>query len=134
MNYDNLLDDLYANLPKNKVSGERFEIPSANTLVQGNKTIIKNFDFICQRLRREARIFTKYLSRELAVPGNIAGKELILQGKFSNRAINEKINAYCKAQVLCSECGKPDTHLENQGRNVYVLVCEACGARRPVRI
>jgi translation initiation factor 2 subunit 2 len=134
MNYEELLDDLYENLPKKKDSGERFEIPLANTFIQGNKTIIRNFDFICQRLRREPRVFAKYLSRELAVPGNVSGKQFVLQSKFSNRVINEKINAYCKAQVLCRECGKPDTHLESQGRNVYALVCEACGARRPVRV
>lgn len=134
MNYDKLLDDLHNNLPKKKSTGERFEVPFANTLIQGNKTIIKNFDFICQRLRREPKGFTKYLTRELAVPGTVSGKELILQGKFSNKAINNKINAYCKAQVLCSECGKPDTHLENSGRNTYVMICEACGARKPVRI
>jgi translation initiation factor 2 subunit 2 len=34
--------------------------------------------------------------------------------------------------VLCRECGKPDTRLERVER-VYVIRCEACGARASVR-
>lgn len=132
--YGKMLDEVYANLPKTKGSGERFECPVAESFVQGNKTIIKNFDFVCQTLRRDPRDLAKYLFKELAVPGTIGGgKQLVLQGRFYNKAINERIVSYCKERVLCDECGKPDTHVEAVERNVQLIVCEACGARKPVR-
>ena len=33
--------------------------------------------------------------------------------------------------VICSECKRPDTHLAKDGR-LTLLICEACGAQRPV--
>jgi len=132
--YEALLDEAYAALPKRKELGERFEVPVAQILIQGNKTIIKNFDFICQRLRRTPRQFSKFLFNELAVPGSIAGKKLVLQGKFGERLVNDKINSYVDQCVVCNECKRPDTRLEEQSRGVTILVCEACGARKPVRV
>jgi translation initiation factor 2 subunit 2 len=40
---------------------------------------------------------------------------------------------YTETFVLCSECGKPDTRINKEGR-VLVLECEACGAHRPVNV
>lgn len=132
--YEQLLDGAYAALPERKSTGERFEMPRATVFIQGSKTIIKNFDFVCQRLRRTPRQLSKYLFNELAVPGSLAGKELVLQGKFNEYRVNDMILAYFNACVVCSECKRPDTRLEEQGRGVTLLVCEACGARKPVRV
>ncbi|MFA6049157.1 MAG: translation initiation factor IF-2 subunit beta [Candidatus Micrarchaeia archaeon] len=132
-NYSSLLDRAFANLPKRSSSGERFECPVADLFVEGNKTTIRNFDFICSRLRREPPAVAKYLFKELAVPGSIAGGKLVLQGKFMPRVVNDRIQTYCQTSVICKQCGKPDTHLEDVDRHVKILVCEACGAKNPVR-
>jgi translation initiation factor 2 subunit 2 len=131
--YENLLADLYKGLPEKKSSGERFEMPVAEVLPQGPKTILRNFDDICQKLRRTPEEFAKYLSRELAAPATREAGRLVLQGKFSQRQLNEKIQNYVNTRVLCKECGRPDTRIETMERGLQQLVCEACGARSPVR-
>lgn len=135
-NYDQLLDNLYAKLPKKNLStGERFECPVVEVLNQGNNTIVKNFDGTCAKLRRTPQEVAKYLFKELAVPGEAQqGGRLLLHGKFRDRQVNEKLSHYCKTRVICSQCGKPDTHLEATGdRHVRILKCEACGAANNVR-
>ncbi len=148
--YEKLLEKAYAGIPARKasaagaaggvgsvggvsVAGERFEAPVADVFVQGNKTIIRNYGFVCERLRRKPEELAKYLSKELAAPAVIegGGEQLVLQTKLSARVINEKLSFYIKNAVLCGECGKPDTHVELLQR-VRVLVCEACGARKPI--
>jgi translation initiation factor 2 subunit 2 len=133
--YEKLLEKAYSSIPASKMAGgERFEAPVADAFIQGNKTIIRNYGFICSRLRRKPEEIAKYLSKELAAPAvtESNGEQLVLQTKLSNRIINEKLSFYIQNAVLCNECGKPDTHIDLiQG--VRVLICEACGARKPIR-
>ncbi|MBI5036856.1 translation initiation factor IF-2 subunit beta [Candidatus Micrarchaeota archaeon] len=133
MEYNQLLDNLYEKLPKKTSSGERFEKPIADTFFQGTKTIIRNFDEICRTIRRKPEEFAKYLFKELATPGSIEGARLTLQTKVYPKLLNEKISNYVDQSVICNECGKPDTHVE-YGQPVNTLICEACGARRPIRL
>ena len=132
--YEQLLDRTYSLIPEKAATAERFEIPIADSFTQGNKTIIKNFDFIAETLRRDREYLVKFLSRELAVPASLEGKRLVLAGRFNGRVINERIAAFTNAYVLCKECKKPDTKLVDVGRGVKTLVCEACGARSPVKM
>jgi len=132
--YENLLDHAYSEVPEKISSGERFECPIAQVFVEGNKSFVRNYDFVCERLRRKPDELAKYLFKELAVPGVVEGGRLVLQGKFSAKQINDRIQSYCENQVICKECGKPDTRLESAGgRNLRTMICEACGARSPVR-
>lgn len=128
MKYEELLDKAYTQLPEIKVSTERFEIPKAQSLIQGNKTIISNFTKIAQTFRRESDHLQKYLLRELATPGNLDGPRLILNRKISSVLINQKIEQYAYDFVICKECGKPDTILKKEDRFTYVK-CQACGAK-----
>ncbi|MGB9576966.1 MAG: translation initiation factor IF-2 subunit beta [Candidatus Micrarchaeia archaeon] len=131
--YEELLDNIYRSVTK-KDSGERFECPVAETMVQGNKTFVKNFEAVCAKLRRSPAELSKYLFRELAVPGEVEGGRLVLNGKFSFKQVNDKIQDYCGLAVICRECGKPDTHIEVMPESgIRVLVCEACGAKHPIR-
>ena len=50
MEYDELLKRAYENLPKKTLEHERFEVPQADVLIQGNKTVIRNFTSICEKL------------------------------------------------------------------------------------
>ncbi len=133
LSYEKLLDGLYEKLPKKKAGGERFEIPVADAVIIGVKTTVRNFDSICVKLRRKPDELAKYLSKELAVPAVFEGPRLVLQGKFAQRAIQERLNSYVRERVLCKECGKPDTNLVQVDRNVWSLKCEACGAKSTVR-
>jgi translation initiation factor 2 subunit 2 len=133
MEYDKLLERAYSLLPDKAGSGVRFEMPVVESLTQGNKTIIKNFDEIVQKLRRTPEELMKYLSRELAVPMNREGAGLVLQGKFYDRVLNDKLKRYVESYVICKECKKADTKIVEVERGVKVIVCEACGARFSVR-
>jgi translation initiation factor 2 subunit 2 len=134
LSYEQLLDRAYSRIPEKTSTGERFEIPVVDSFTQGTKTIIRNFDFIAETLRRDKAHLVKYLSKELAVPAEAEGKRLILSGRFNERVLNDRISAFTNAYVLCKECKKPDTKLIDAGRGIKTLVCEACGARSPVRM
>jgi translation initiation factor 2 subunit 2 len=129
-NYSELLKQAYEKVKPVKAI-ERFEIPKAEGHVEGNRTIIENFSSLCSYLRRDCGHIIKFLSRELATPAKIRGKELILNRKILFERINEKIKVYVEEFVLCKECGKPDTELIRQDRLLFIH-CLACGAKRSV--
>ena len=132
--YDQLLDNLYANLPERTVgTGERFEIPKFEYFTEGMKTIIKNFIATCEKIRRDKSMVTKFLSKELAVPAEEQGDRLILQRKITGDIINKKLEEFVVRFVICKECKKPDTHIQELGHGLKQLICEACGARNAIR-
>jgi len=129
MDYMKLLkraNDLKSN---NVGKSERFEIPKANIIYSGNKTIITNFAKISSLLRREKKHIAKYMFKELAAPGNINGNELIILSKISRNILQKKLESYAKEYVICPQCGKPDTKIIKEGKITY-LKCEACGAKK----
>ena len=131
--YEKLLARARAALPEKTSAFERFETPMIESFIQGSKTIIKNFDAILQKIRRPAPMLEKFFSKELAVPATIQGGKLILNGKFYDRNLRDKLQAFVDAAVICKECKRPDTKItEREG--IKTLVCEACGARAPVKI
>ena len=132
MDYEELLDKGIKELPEEVTSGERFEMPKAKGHIEGNKTIIVNFAQIADNLRRDSEHLLKFLLRELAAPGNLDDKRLILGRKISAGQINEKIELYAKTFVLCKECGKPDTQMYKEGK-MNMLKCTACGARHIIK-
>lgn len=131
--YKKLLNKAMERMPKKELSSNRFKLPDANSEVQGNKTILKNFREISTVLRRSGTHLSKYLFKELATPGNMQGDMLILQTKVSNENLKSKIKKYVDEFVYCKVCGQPDTKLVKEDRILF-MVCEACGARQPCRI
>ena len=61
-NYEQLLDDVYSNLPEKTTSTERFEIPKFEYFTEGNKTIIRNFKVVVEKIRRDPAQLIKYLT------------------------------------------------------------------------
>ncbi len=129
--YNKLLDKLYREVKVVEMS-ERFEIPKVSGHVEGNKTIIDNFQEILGILRRPQEHLVKFLSRELAALATIDGPRLVFNRKLLSSRINEKIEEYAKEFVICKECGKPDTELIKEKGFVF-LHCLACGAKHSVR-
>ena len=132
MQYEELLDKAYEKLPKSQEASQRLEIPTPEILIQGNQTIIKNFNQICQALRREPKHVFKYLTKELASPGTFDSQRATFQTKISQSIIKDKIDNYVKEYVYCKECKRPDTKLIKEGR-ITIMKCEACGAKSAVR-
>ncbi len=110
----------------------RFEIPTASVYTEKRQTTIKNFTDIAKKLRREVSEMSKFMFKELAMPGNMRGNDLILQGKAHSSLVNQRIKEYAKEFVLCKECGKPDTSIQKIDNYMFIK-CEACGAKRPAR-
>ena len=129
--YKELLDKLYKEV-KVIENVERFEIPKAQGMVEGSKTIIQNFSQICSTLRRKPEHLAKFLSRELASQVLIEKERLILNRKLSFGMINDKIEKYVGEFVICPECKKPDTELIKEEKFLF-LHCLACGAKHSVR-
>lgn len=132
MEYLKLLKEAKEKLPDIQTTGSRFEIPIVRGHVQGNKTIITNFQQIVDKLGRPKEQLLKFLQRELATPAVLEDQRLILGRKIPSGLINKKIDLYCKDFVVCKECGKPDTKILKEDR-VMFLKCSACGAKHPIK-
>jgi translation initiation factor 2 subunit 2 len=129
--YQALLQRARANLPDVKVSSERFQVPEPDVMTDGKNTVIRNFQEIAQVLRREPEHVIGYLARELGCPGVLDLPRGVLKSRIPKEAIQQRISEYVEKYVICSECKRPDTHLSKEGR-LTLLICEACGAQRPV--
>ncbi|MBN3037043.1 MAG: translation initiation factor IF-2 subunit beta [Candidatus Diapherotrites archaeon] len=131
--YEELLDNLYTQLPEKLKEKTRFKMPEFRSMIQGKQTIVQNFVDVAEDLRRDPKHLMKFITKETAAPCNIDGKRLIMKGRIRDRVLNDRLEAYAKEYVLCGECGKPDTTLVTQ-EGVTYLKCEACGGRRPVSL
>jgi len=132
MEYEKLLKRARERLPESVYEKERFEIPKVRGHIEGNKTIISNFNQISNILRRPADHLLKFILRELATPGDIRRGLLFLGSKVAASRINEKIRQYAHTFVLCPDCGKPDTEITREG-DFSFLKCSACGSKHPVK-
>jgi translation initiation factor 2 subunit 2 len=129
--YDALLARAKEMLPPVQVGGERFQVPEPDPMTDGKNTVIRNFQDICTVLRREPAQVMGYLARELGCPGVLDLPRGFLKSRISKEQLNQRIRDYTEKYVICSECKRPDTHLSKDGR-LTLLICEACGAQRPV--
>ena len=133
MNYDELLDRAYARLPTLSVEKSDFVVPTADSLIQGSKTMLKNIDQIADKARRSKEDIAKYLTKELAAPISLSGTSLEINAKVNAQSLNQKIKSYFDSYVICKECHKPDTHFVGRERGYVTIVCEACGARYTIK-
>ena len=131
--YFALLDRAKEKLPEVAESHDRFTVPEVDVIQEGKITVVRNFLDITDVLRRDNDHVLQFLLRELGTPGNIEGRRVVLKSKISPAAIQDKIQTYTDTFVICSECGRPDTKLNKDGRTL-ILECEACGAHRPVNV
>jgi translation initiation factor 2 subunit 2 len=95
--YESLLDRARDSVPEDafKRSGERFQVPNAQIIVQGNRSIWQNFQEIITILNRPGKEVLKYVSGQLATAGNIEGGGALFQGKFSSEGGSEHIDSTC---------------------------------------
>ncbi len=133
MNYEELLAKAKEQLPEIAQGSQRFEIPKVKGHIQGNNTIISNFNIITEKLDRPNTHIAKYLSKQLAAKAHIQKEQfLVFNTKIAASKINEKIQSYADRYVLCPSCKKPETKIERKGL-VLVLCCKACGAENTIQ-
>ena len=74
--YEEMLNDAYKKIKAPEGNGERFEIPKAQGLFEGKKTIVTNFLHMASYIRRNPEHFEKFLLKQLASSGQIEGDRL----------------------------------------------------------
>jgi translation initiation factor 2 subunit 2 len=129
--YEELLDQAKENLPEDIVEASRFNIPKVRGHIEGNKTIISNFNEIADTLGRKQKHLLKYVLKEVGAPGEVVKNRVIIGTKIAASRVNEAIKGYAEDFVFCRECGKPESKLSKEG-SVTILKCQACGAQYPV--
>jgi len=133
LDYDALLERAKDKLPQKLESHDRFQVPEPDVMIEGKTTVIRNFGDIADVLRREPDHILGFLLRELGTAGTLEGRRVVFKGKVTTSQVADRIMDYVDEYVLCSECNRPDTKIVKDGR-VLILVCETCGARRPVHV
>ena len=130
--YEKLLEKAQKDIPETARASKRFEIPKVTGHIQGNKTLVTNFNQFITLFRTDANHLLKYLQRELATPATLDGQRLVLGRKISSALINTKILKYAEDFIICKDCKKPDTKLKKENK-ILVMKCHACGAKHPVK-
>ncbi|MCW1300880.1 MAG: translation initiation factor IF-2 subunit beta [Candidatus Nanoarchaeia archaeon] len=131
MEYAEWLERAYSKIVRKENRG-RFEPPRAESMIQGNRTILSNLKQIADYLNRDPEHLLKFLLKELATFGKMEGNRVIFVGRFTEEIISQKINKYIEEFVRCKECKSPDSKLIREER-IQFLQCLACGAKYPVR-
>ena len=131
--YKALLARARSKLPEKAISRERFQLPDMDVIYEGKTTVFRNFGDIVDLIRREHSQVLGFLLKELGTAGTQDGRRVVFKGRVAAKAIEDRIKSFVEMYVLCQECGRPDSHLNKEGRTV-ILECEACGAHRPVTI
>jgi translation initiation factor 2 subunit 2 len=131
--YSALLERARAKLPPVQIGSDRFQVPDPDVMTDGKNTLIRNFQEICGVLRRDPDHVIGYLAKEFGCPGVLDLPRALLKSRLTKDQIGQRIREYTAKYVICSECKRPDTHLVKDGR-LTLLVCEACGAQRPVTV
>ena len=132
MDYDKLLDRVWSKLPEKLKSSERFELPEADSFIEGKTTIVRNLTELSNTLDRKPSHIIRFLSKEFAVPTSLEGNRVVIQRRLKQQQVQEKVNAYAAEYVLCHECGRPDTQItELSGEKI--IKCTACGGWWPYR-
>jgi translation initiation factor 2 subunit 2 len=133
MDYEAMLNRGKSQLPEQVRHTERFEVMKVKGLIEGNKTVISNLVQIADQLQRPIDHLLKYLNKELAARGEIKNKTyIVFNTKLPSAKINEKVQAYVEANVMCKQCGRPDTTMTKNGP-AWTISCQACGAKYTVK-
>ncbi len=130
--YEWLLDRAYSKLPMRR-SSKAYDIPSLEIEYVGDHTMVKNFGFICNRIRREPRIAMRFFLKELAMPGSLDERNnLVVYRRVTQKSLYELYNRFLETYVRCATCGSYDTELGREGK-VWYIQCLACGAKTYVK-
>ncbi|MFQ6012746.1 MAG: translation initiation factor IF-2 subunit beta [Thermoplasmata archaeon] len=131
--YEELLERVKRELPETSISRERFQVPEAEVLLEGSTTVLRNFADIADAINRKPQDIFAFLLKELGTSGSQEDRRALFKGRIAAEKINKRIQSYVEEYVLCAECNRPDTRIVKEGR-IAILECDACGARRSLRV
>ncbi len=135
--YIELLEDALEQIPEGAKEVARWEIPQVDIDIEGKTTIIKNWKQITEQIGngKDPKHLLKKICNALGTAGDIQSTSgrAVLKSVLKRDSLNKQIVNYCKDFVICQTCNKPDTVIIKDGRN-HVLVCQACGTRRIIKL
>ncbi|MBS7612663.1 translation initiation factor IF-2 subunit beta [Candidatus Bathyarchaeota archaeon] len=131
VSYEDMLKRALSSLPRKPLQSERLKIPSADVIVVGNRTLVRNFREIASIINRDPEHLLKFLCKEAGSAGTLKDDIAEIHGRFDRSTLNKLIERYVQNFVLCKVCMRPDTHLKKYGRFLYIE-CDACGASSPI--
>ncbi|MDW7977981.1 MAG: hypothetical protein RMH74_04170 [Candidatus Caldarchaeum sp.] len=131
--YVKLLDEVISKVSKRgSVAGDRVLELRPNLVSDTKNTALTNLGQIAKTLNREPAHFARFLLKETGRAGSISGDRLVIQGKMGVDELRKLIDLYMKEFVSCPVCNGIDTRIVSEKRFRF-LVCDACGAKNPVR-
>lgn len=131
--YESLLDRARANIPDDISNRARWTLPSPEIMIEGQNTILRNFQDIVSHMERDENHLFQYIQNELGTSGSRDGPRARFKGRIPTKRIRKAISSYVSAFIKCHQCGAPDTHFQKEDRTT-VMKCQACGASRPVKL
>lgn len=131
LDYREMLERAYAELPQEVTTYERFTVPRPDVRRVGRRSVIMNFKEIADELRREPEHLLKFLSGEMATLATFDGTRAVFQGRFGYDTVRNLLEIYTEKYVVCPVCKRPDTRIVRE-RRLWFLQCEACGARSSI--
>jgi translation initiation factor 2 subunit 2 len=132
--YESLLERAHETMPEDTESSkERWSLPEPDVMYEGRTTVWKNFQETVDAVRRAPEHLMGHILRVFGSAGSREGRRVIFKSVVPEQKLKDKIKEYANTFVICSECGKPDTHLIKESRT-QVVECMACGAKRPVKV
>src|SRR2546427_13215499 len=87
LGYEDLLQRAKKALPAALSSGERFQEPPPDVVIEGKTTILRNFEDIVGAIRRDPNMVLTYLLRELGTAGALAGRREVFKSKGTGHQI-----------------------------------------------
>ncbi len=132
MEYEEQLDRALDAVPELGTEGDRLSVPDPSVQQDGAFTRLVNLPAIADALSRDPEHIHRTIQRDLGTNGQWDGSQARYNGQFTPADFDGAIAAYIAEYVACSECGRPDTRMVTEDRNL-MLRCTACGAFRPVR-
>src|SRR4030067_900594 len=130
LSYDALLQRAKKALPDALSSGERFQIPEADIVVEGKTTILRNFLDIAEAIRRDPTMVLTYLLRELGTAGAQDGRRAVFEGKGRAPPLVEG-KVY---ELMIQDIGKKGDGIANLDRYIIYVPGTAKGAIVKVHI
>jgi translation initiation factor 2 subunit 2 len=132
--YEEMLDLAYSMIPELASKHKRLEVPEPQSTIMGRRgpTVMFNFKEICETLNRDPRDILRFLSKEMATYGTMAGSRVIFKGVFSSETLKRLIDRYVGTFVVCPVCKSLDTRIVKEKR-LQFRICDACGAKSSVK-
>jgi len=90
---------------------------------KANTTIINNLETIALQIDRSINEMCNYMKKKTGTNVFIKNNETTLKGSFTREQLDQLIEEYIEANVLCDVCGNPETFIQDKRK-----ICKACGS------